>query len=138
MSKSRRFLLDSNVCIDVLRGNARVIERMKRHKPHELVVSAITAFELYQGAERAGTPARQKQERGKVALLLSRLEVLPFESEQAKTAALINARLLDKGTPVSIADVLIASAAAALDLPLVTNNKRDFEPIADLKIIDWR
>ncbi len=135
---SKQFLLDSNVCIDVLRGNARVIERMRQHMPHELALSTITAFELNQGAERAGSPTRQKQEHAKVALLLSQLEVLPFESEQAKTAAIINTRLLNKGTPISIADVLIASAAMTLGLPLVTNNKRDFARIAGLQIVDWR
>jgi predicted nucleic acid-binding protein len=31
---SRGFVLDSNVCIDILRGNARVIENVKLETAH--------------------------------------------------------------------------------------------------------
>jgi tRNA(fMet)-specific endonuclease VapC len=42
-----------------------------------------------------------------------------------------------KGTPIGLLDTLIASHAKSLDLTLVTNNEREFERIAGLKIENW-
>ncbi|TLD70102.1 type II toxin-antitoxin system VapC family toxin [Phragmitibacter flavus] len=133
----KRLLLDTNVCIDLLRGHKLVTTHFRAHKPAELVLSTITEFELYQGAERAG-PDYQVEEGRKVALLLSHLEILPFDSRCAKEAATINAKLLNAGMPISLPDVFIASLALVLKLSLVTNNVRDFSRIQGLQIIDWR
>lgn len=132
-----KFLLDTNVCIDVLRGNPVVIAHFRARSPRQLALSAVTEFELYQGAERARSEY-QAEERRKVALFLSRMEILPFDSRHAKVAAIINAGLLNKGTPISLPDVLIAATALSLNLPLITNNGREFKRVKDLQVIDWR
>ena len=132
-----RFLLDTNVCIDVLRGRPEVIARFREHAPGDLCVSAVTAFELIQDAERAPEPYRAI-ERQKVNTFLAPLTAVPFDRECGILAGEINAGLLNDGTPVGIMDVFIAATALRMNLPLVTNNSRDFSKIKGLELTDWR
>lgn len=130
-------ILDTNVCIDVLRGRKKVIDRLATCSPKECFISVVTEFELFQGADRA--PAdRRAEERDKVARFLSVIQILPFDSSCARIAAEINAALLNRGTPVSITDVWIAATGLSQNLPVVTNNLRDFSKIAGLTLEDWR
>ena len=130
-------ILDTNVCIDVLRGRKKVVDRLAACSPGECFISVITEFELLQGADRA--PAvRRNDERTKVSRFVSCLRVLPFDSECARIAARANADLLNHGTPVSITDVFIAASGLRYNWTVVTNNIRDFRRIVGLSIEDWR
>ena len=130
-------ILDSNVCIDVLRGRKKVVERLKGFEPGDCFVSAVTEFELYQGAGRA-PEERREAERAKVERFLSCLQVLPFDSECARIAGEINAGLLNNGTPISITDVWIGATGLRHGWTMVTSNKRDFSRIEGLTLENWR
>lgn len=130
-------LLDTDTCIDILRGQSEVVARLRNHAPGECHVSAVTEFELFQGAARA-PKKRRELERDKVAKFLSRIAVLPFDSLCARRAAMINAALLDGGTPIGILDVLIGATALEVGWPLITSNTKDFGRINGLSIESWR
>ena len=132
-----KWLLDTNVCIDVLRGREDVIGRFRECVPGDIAVSSITCFELVQGAGRAPEEFREQEGR-KVSRFLARLRQIPFDQECGRIAGEMNARLLNRGTPVSVTDVFIAATAVTLGVPLVTSNLRDFEKIEGVKIVDWR
>jgi tRNA(fMet)-specific endonuclease VapC len=130
-------ILDTNVCIDVLRGRAKVVERLKACAPKECFISVITEFELYQGAERAPESFRET-EREKVTRFLSCVQALPFDSECARIAGRINAKLLNAGTPLSVTDVFIGATGLRHAWTVVTNNTKDFARIDGLIWEDWR
>ena len=132
-----RLLLDTNVCIDVLRGRPEVVARLREHPPGCLYVSAITVFELIQGAERAPEQFRES-ERRKVEAFLSPILQVVFDGRCGVLAGEINAALLNAGTPVGVMDVFIAATALRMDVPIVTSNTRDFSKIKGLEVIDWR
>lgn len=132
-----KWLLDTNVCIDVLRGRPDVIRRFKECSPDDFAVSAVTGFELLQGAGRAPEEFRKAEGR-KVCSFLARLRQIPFDEECGRIAGEMNACLLNRGTPVSVTDVFIAATAMSLGVPVVTNNLRDFEKIDGLAVVDWR
>jgi len=48
-------LLDTDVCIEILRGNSEVIER-RREIVDEVATAPMTACELYYGAAKSGAP----------------------------------------------------------------------------------
>ncbi len=130
-------LLDTNVCIDVLRGREKVVARMAQCPPKDCFISVITEFELFQGADRA--PAdHQKEERAKVSRFVATLQILPFDSDCARIAARLNADLLNRGTPVSITDVFITATGLRHKMTVVTNNTKDFRRISGLTLEDWR
>jgi tRNA(fMet)-specific endonuclease VapC len=130
-------LLDTNVCIDVLRGRKKVIDRLALCRPKDCFISVVTEFELFQGADRAPTEHRE-EERAKVSRFVASLQILPFDSECARIAARINAGLLNGGTPVSITDVFIAATGLRHQRTIVTNNTKDFLRIDGLTLEDWR
>lgn len=130
-------ILDTNICIDVLRGREKVVGRLAKCSPKDCFISVITEFELFQGADRAPAEHR-KEERTKVSRFVATLQILPFDSECARIAARINADLLNRGTPVSITDVFIAGTGLRHKWTVVTNNMKDFRRIAGLTLEDWR
>lgn len=130
-------ILDTNVCIDVLRGRKKVVERLAACLPEKCFISVITEFELFQGADRA-PPEHRKEERAKVSRFIASLRILPFDSAFARIAARLNADLLNGGTPVSITDVFIAATGLCHKWTVVTNNTKDFRRIDGLILEDWR
>ena len=130
-------LLDTNVCIDVLRGRKKVIERLASCRPQDCFISVVTEFELFQGADRAPVEHRE-DESAKVSRFVASLQVLPFDSECARIAARLNAGLLNRGTPVSLTDVFIAATGLRHHWTIVTNNTKDFLRIDGLTLEDWR
>lgn len=132
-----KHILDTNVCIDVLRGRKKVVERLAACRPKDCFVSVVTEFELFQGADRAPAEHRDS-ERAKVLRFVSCLQVLAFDSECARIAAGLNAGLLNQGTLVSITDVFIAATGLRHQWSVVTNNTKDFRRFGGLTLEDWR
>ena len=49
----------------------------------------------------------------------------------------LRARLERAGTPIGHNDLWIAAHAIALDVPLVSNNVREFERVGDVRLESW-
>jgi tRNA(fMet)-specific endonuclease VapC len=130
-------ILDTKVCIDVLRGRKKVVARLSSCRPQDCFISVVTEFELVQGADRAPA-AHREDERAKVLRFVTSLQILPFDSACARIAANINAGLLNQGPPVSITDVFIAATGLCHQWTVVTNNTKDFRRIDGLSLEDWR
>lgn len=129
-----KYLLDTNVCIAVLRGNPKVIEHLQTLRPEDCGVSTITVFELLSGVERCRHPER---ERAKVEALLAPLHLLPFDGEAAIRAAEIRGHLERLGQIIGPYDLLLASQALALEVTFVTRNTKEFSRVAGLALEDW-
>jgi tRNA(fMet)-specific endonuclease VapC len=130
-----RFLLDTNVCIAVMRNHPKVIQHMAGLPPDECAISTITAYELYTGVEKCSKPA---QERAKVDLLLQTVPQVAFESGAAEDAARIRALLESQGQPIGPYDLLLAGQALASSLILVTANTSEFSRVPGLTVEDWQ
>jgi tRNA(fMet)-specific endonuclease VapC len=130
-----QYLLDTDTCIDLLRGVPAVVEKLRNLTPDDCAISAITSFELFAGVAVARDPARES---AKVSKLLDVIEELPFETEAARRAAALRAELDAAGTPVGPYDLLIAAHALAIDLVLVTANLSEFGRVAGLALASWR
>ncbi|MDN5796971.1 MAG: type II toxin-antitoxin system VapC family toxin [Intrasporangium sp.] len=129
-----RFLLDTNVVINVLRGTGDTLrERMRRHAD-ELAVSTITVAELHFGVGRSSDPVHNRRA---VAEFLAFLDVLPFDAAAAEHAGDIRAVLTNNGTPIGAYDVLIGGHARSRAMTVVTNNRREFDRVPGLLVTDW-
>jgi hypothetical protein len=69
---------------------------------------------------------------------LSKINILPFNQDDAIKTSFIRSYLKSKGTPIGAYDVLIASHALNYQLILVTANEREFKRIPDLIVENWR
>ncbi|GEO02774.1 hypothetical protein AAE02nite_04380 [Adhaeribacter aerolatus] len=65
------------------------------------------------------------------------LDIIAFDYEATIAYGKIRADLEKKGTPIGPLDTLIAAHALSLNMTLVTNNEKEFNRIAGLKIENW-
>ncbi|MEK9210391.1 MULTISPECIES: type II toxin-antitoxin system VapC family toxin [unclassified Sphingomonas] len=121
-----RYLLDSNICIYVLRdATGRVAQRLSSCEPGSAVASAITYAEIMRGLGNHSGDAIDAFDR-----LFERIPILPFDQRAASAYAVIPFR---RGR----FDRLIGAHAVATGLTLVTNNEADFADIPGLTIENW-
>jgi len=129
------YLLDTNICIYIIkRKPLKVLERFNNLTIGALGVSSITVAELQYGIMKSSNPEKNQEALDK---FLTPLEIIDFDFTATKEYGKIRADLEKKGTPIGPLDTLIASHALSLDLTLVTNNEKEFERIAGLKIENW-
>lgn len=128
------FLLDSDICVRLLRNRSLDLhDRLEAHAA-ELFTSVIVRHELLHGALMSARPAEQKVA---VEDLLSRVITLDFDTQASDHAADIKADLQRRGVMIGANDLLIAGQARSRALIVVTGNLREFGRVAGLRCEDW-
>lgn len=119
------FLLDSNICIYLLKGlSPGLMERVAQQEAGSLAISSITLAEI--GVAYGENIADAKDLQG----FLSEVEVMAFDARAAEAYARLPFRR-------ARFDRLIGAHALSLGLTLVTNNERDFADIEGLEVENW-
>lgn len=129
-----RHMLDTDICIRVLRDRPAVLREKFNALAETLCISAVTLGELLYGAERSIHPIKTRRE---VERFAARLDVLDFTAEAALHFAEIRADLACKGMIIGAYDLMIAGHARSRGLVVVTGNRREFDRVADLRVEDW-
>lgn len=129
------YLLDTNIISYWMRGDRRVIDRIKKHAPLDLFLSTITLAEILYGIEKS--PVKKKARRLKINQISSLLGMYSFDEAAAGKYAIIRAQLEREGRVISERDTLIASIAMANRLTVVTHNVKEFGRVGKLKVEDW-
>jgi tRNA(fMet)-specific endonuclease VapC len=129
------YLLDTNIISYWMRGDKRVIGRIKKHSPANLSLSTITLAEILFGIEKS--PIKKKERRLKIKQISSLLGLYSFDEVAAGKYAVIRVQLEREGRVISERDTQIASIAMANKLTVVTHNVREFDRIDKLKVEDW-
>jgi len=129
-----RFLLDTNLCIRVLRDRPRQARERFNLEADGLCISTIVLTELLHGAAKS---ARPEHNRNEVERFAARLEVLPFDDAAADHAADIRASLERQGFPIGGYDLLIAGHARSRGLTVITGNLTEFGRVDGLRCEDW-
>ena len=128
------YLLDTNTVSDLVRHpNGRARARIAQVGEDQVFTSIIVVAETRFGA------AKKKSDRLSVQLelVLSSLEVLPFDTPADRAYADLRVQLEAVGTPIGGNDMLIAAHALALGHTLVTANEREFSRVPGLSIENW-
>jgi len=126
-------LLDTDVCVALLRGHRQILER-RRAEPDEVAVAAMTAAELFYGAEKSARPA---QNRALVEEFLQTLPVLHTNLPIVRLFGSLKARIARDGTSLPDADILIAATSLSQCDRLITGNSAHFERFVELRIENW-
>ncbi len=115
-----KVLVDTNICIDNLRGYQPATEYLLKLHNIERWISAITVMELYAAPHL--TPEQEEQMAGLIAGFNG---IIDIDQNIARTAGgLIAKYWKDRGlNPV---DALIAATALFLDAVLITRNVKHF------------
>lgn len=131
-----KYLLDTDICIYLIKKKPdSVLKKLSGLATSDVGLTVVSVFELQFGVENS--QYRQQSQKALNHFLESIHEILPIDRQVANCAAQIRAELKLKGRPIGPYDVLIAAAALSNDLILVSNNVREFERIAGLKLENW-
>lgn len=128
-------LLDTNVFIAAMRGNAEVWSRFHAHDPTDIAISCVSLYELYSGIERCQKPLVERQ---KVTSLIGPLHVLPFDATAAVMTAKIRRQLEVGGSIIGPYDLMLAGQALSLGVTFVTHNTAEFSRVQGLILEDWQ
>ena len=123
-------LADTSILIDYFRktdkSNSSLVFLFEQG--YDFAISAISHYEIYSCTTTAQIPFWQG--------LLQQTTVLAFNQNVAQTALDKNNELKKKRKQIEMVDLFIAATAIIYDLPIATLNKKHFERIDGLYIIE--
>ncbi len=123
-------LLDTSILIDYYRktNKANAAWVVLIDQGFEFVISTITKYELYAGATQ--------NQIGFWDSIMATISIIPFDENCVDKAININTALKRKRKQIDLADLFIAATAVAHHLAIATLNKKHFDRIDELIIIE--
>ena len=123
-------LIDTSILIDYYRktnkANSTWITLVRQE--FEFAISAISKYEIYSGATQNQLSFWDS--------IFQAIAVIPFDEACVNSAVTINADLKRKRKKIDLADLFIAATAVTHNLIFDTLNKKDFDRIDQLSIVD--
>lgn len=132
-----RYLLDTSTVSALVRPRPPegLHQRIERHSGQYAIASLVVA-ELRFGAQRHPDPVRRERLTAFVDAVVASTPVLAFDGRAGEWLGVERARIEAAGTPVDIADLIIAATAAVNQMVVVTANTRHFERLR-IEVEDW-
>ena len=120
-------LCDTNIFIHAFNGRQSTIDRLQEIGLEQIVLSAITVMELYQGMSNKTELAQMKRK-------IRYYDVVEIDVETSKLATiLIENFKLSHG--LQIPDTIIGATAVIHQIPFFTYNTKDFDFIPGITLI---
>lgn len=129
----KKYLLDTNICVYLLKGLFDLDKKIENAETKNCFVSEITIAELKFGVENS---VHQEKNRKTIDEFVNRFTILPIFNS-LDIYAKEKARLRKKGKSLDDFDLLIGATAISNELILVTRNVSDFERLEGIEIENW-
>ena len=123
-------MVDTSILIDYYRktDKANSVWIALVRQGYSFKISTITKYEIISGATQT--------QLGFWNAILQAIEVVPFGEASVDIAVKINAALKRKRKQIELADLFIAATAISHNLPFATLNRKHFDRIEQLEIIE--
>lgn len=123
-------MVDTSILIDFYRKTDKInsVWLALVRQGYEFSLSAVTKYEIYSGATKAQLEFWDK--------VFTAVTVIPFDEETVNIAVEMNKNLKRKRKQIAIADLFIAATAVNHNLPFSTLNKKHFDRIDELNLIE--
>ncbi len=131
-----KYLLDTCVISDFVKGEKNTLSQLKITPPNELAVSSITVMEIQYGL--ALNPKYRQTIEPIILDFLTSVTVLDYTLGDAEQTAKIRAILKQQGRPIGSYDILLAGVALNNQLIFVSSNTNEFNRIHSLTLENWR
>ena len=132
MSTHETYLLDTCVCIALIKGQTSVVESVRRVGVDNCKISEVTLAELLFGAFKSV----RKDHFDDVDLIKSLFEQYPI-TDSLREYGDIRWQLEHSGNKIDHFDLLIGATALHEGLTIVTGNVNHFSRIPGLRIENW-
>jgi tRNA(fMet)-specific endonuclease VapC len=133
-----KLLLDTNVISKMVRGREpsyRQNAELSVVAGNQHCTSVVVKFELEYGAIRSPFPDITRLKYSRIMVLMT--HIYDVVADDAIIAARIRNELELRGERIGEYDVLIAAQAIRTGSILVSNNRKHFDRVAGLHVIDW-
>ena len=127
-----RIVVDTDVASYIFNWHSLAQQYANALRGSELILSFMTIAEMRMGAISAGWGNRRRL---LLEQFMQRFEWVYADNDLCTVWARIRADRRATGRALSPQDAWIAATALALDAPLATNNRRDFEHIPKLRLL---
>ena len=125
--------LDATFLIDFLRNDRSAINKALEIKDDALVTTSINIFEVLLGIHRKRKSSEHEMEQFKK--LISKLDVLYFDTDASFISSKITADLISEGKEIDAMDCLTAGIMISKNCnAIVTRNKEHFQRIKWIKV----
>jgi tRNA(fMet)-specific endonuclease VapC len=126
-------LLDTDICIEILRGNEKVIQK-RLETDETIAVSFMTVGELYYGAQKSKHPSKNIH---LIENFIFSVDVINSDLQILKKFGDLKISLELTGFRIPDADLLIASTCLTKCKKLITRNVKHFKRIDELIVDNW-
>jgi tRNA(fMet)-specific endonuclease VapC len=130
-------ILDADVLIRGEKGSFDLKSWLAGRPNEQFEVAAITVAELWHGVERATVPHKNKRLQYLEAMLAV-LPVVPYTEQTAYEHARIWAELEAAGKMAGYYDLIVAATALERGSQVATFNRRHFDSVTGLTVIEPR
>lgn len=128
-----KYLLDTNICISLLKNKYGIRDAILGVKPQNCYVSEITIAELYYGASKSNN----REERVKdVDFIVSHFGIVPI-FRALPLYGDMKAKLENEGNRIDDFDILIGTTAIVNGMVMVTDNIKHLSRLPGIKIENW-
>jgi len=122
-----RVCIDTDVSIELIRGNVALRAPIEKRLEGTPFLAAISVFELLRATKNLQP----------VENFILEADILYFDEVAARKASSIEKELRKKGKLTAMRDLFIAATAMSNNCELATLNRKDFEKIDGLKLLDF-
>lgn len=124
------YVLDTDIAVDYLRGNALAIEKLT--KLNGLFITKLSLAELFFGVYNSGNIDKHYS---KLMDFLAGVRILNLEFDACSSFGRIKSNLKKQGKIIGDFDIMIAAIAIANNFTLITRNLKHYGHIEGLKIM---
>jgi tRNA(fMet)-specific endonuclease VapC len=129
----KQYLLDTNICIFMLKNRFGIREAVIKANPENCFVSEITIAELYYGASKSDQKAKRLKD---VDFVAEKFQVLPIYPSLPIFGD-IRAELEESGKRIDDFDLLIGATAIRNNLIVVSDNIKHLGRLPNVTIENW-
>lgn len=126
------YLLDTNVCIAILKNNLEVFKRVLAVGQSHCHISEITIAELFYGAAKSGKASHFDD----ITKITRLFDIIPMYTSLQRYGV-IKATLEKQGRRLDDFDLLIGATVLENDMVVVTANVKHLGRIPDIKVENW-
>lgn len=128
----RHYLLDTNICISILKDKYGIREKVLDVSPKNCFISEITIAELFYGAAKSQRAEHFKD----IDHIINMFKVLPVYPS-LRLYGKLKAELEQKGQRIDEFDLLIGATSITNNMTMVTSNTKHFERITGIYLENW-
>ena len=127
------YQLDTNVVIQILRGDKAIIKQVYEVGIDNCCISEITIAELYYGAVKGN----RKSNFDDIDIIRRMFQIIPIY-DSFEQLARIRLELKNQGKLIDAYDMMIGATAVYYGFTLVTHNTKHYTNIPDILLKDWQ